>query len=209
MDIVVYTSASLLSCVIGWFMSSKEDERYKLNNREKVTTIIVSLICALGISLEQANTSSMILLIWPVLALGLLSTSLVIDFKLKELPDTLTFSSIGLVIPFMYFLYVPNKLDNLVPILITLAILEIFLFVLWKLTGKIGFGDLKLFIPVLLFLPYQWLANYWINTLLAAVIVSIVQLIKTKDRNLQIAFGPYIIIGLISVYFGLSIYNFF
>lgn len=209
MNLAIYLVASLFSCVTGWIMSEKEDKRYKLNNKEKVTTVVVSLICALGIYLEQGDNVSISLLIWPILALGLLSTSLIIDFKLKELPDTLTFFSIGLAIPFVYFLYSPDRFDKIVPVLVTLGVLEIFLYILWKISGKIGFGDLKLFIPVLLFLPYQWLADYWINTLLAAVVVSIIQLIKTKDRNLQIAFGPYIIIGLISVYFGLSIYNFF
>ena len=90
-----------------------------------------------------------------------------------------------------------------------LFIVSIIGFLIYKNDGAMGMGDVKLFIPIGMFLGWKLALFALFVSIMAGGIISIFLLIfKIKDRKSAIPFGPFIIIGtFIAVMYGSTILN--
>lgn len=75
---------------------------------------------------------------------------------------------------------------------------------IYKNDGGMGMGDVKIFIPIGMFLGWKLALLALFLSIMSGGIISIfLLLLKIKDRKSAIPFGPYIILGTISaVFFG-------
>lgn len=190
---------TMITSVIFWWLSvqlvKKEDERYTLSKQEKLYTLIMTLAFGFAINIVNHNVT-LITLFLMTGVVAVLTPSFVIDLKMQELPDRATILALMLAIPFVWIV-------NGKTLLFTLgftAIVALALFVICYFSGGIGFGDVKLIVPILFFVPQVYMINFWLNAFICASLVAVGLFIKTKDKNLKFAFGPYLIIGLTSVF---------
>lgn len=198
---------TLLTSTVFWYLAvrlaKKEDENYELKKNEMMISLGISIISSLCINLINRDVV-FISLFFMTGIISVLSVSLIIDFKLKELPDYLTLLSVFLsgMYLFVISLGVPSATigQYLFTVFGIVGVSVFITFLICYFFGGIGFGDVKLLIPVLLFIPPKYIMSYWVNTIILACLYSLFLYIKTKDKKLTIPFGPFIIFGLLSVF---------
>lgn len=190
---------TLMTSCVFWYLSlrlaKKEDERYELSKKEKIVSFAITIGGAIAINFRNPDVVFMTLFLMTGV-ISILSISLVIDFKLQELPDCLTILSLILS---LVFLFVANFRNPGLTVLVTI-ITAIVMGIISVVFAGIGFGDVKLIVPVLFFVPPIYIMNYALNTILIALLTAIILYIKTRDRKMKFAFGPFIILGLLSIF---------
>lgn len=198
---------TLLTSTVFWYLAirlaKKEDKKYELIKKEQIISFIISVLSCFFINLINRDVV-FISLFFMTGIISILSVSIIIDFKHKELPDYLTLLSFFLSVMYLFVISLGVSLATtrqyLFILLGIVSICVLITFIICYFFGGIGFGDVKLLIPVLLFIPPRYIMSYWVNTIILACIYSLFLYMKTKDKKLTIPFGPFIIMGLLSIF---------
>lgn len=190
---LIISSISIGGTLLSHYLVTLEDKRYDLSKKMKVLNYISVIIINLLVAINLQMIIGPILLLRCMMT-SLLFTSLMIDFKLMELPDTLTFVS---VIPAICLFDYNIKIESLWCTLSVMALSCVIMIALTVL-GGLGFGDVKLILPILLTIPVSYALAYWLIAILVAAIVSIFLYLFRKVK--KISFGPYLIISMIGIY---------
>ena len=152
--------------------------------------------------------------------LALFVAIFVYDLRHKIIPDVFSFSTFGLSVAYvlmnLFFFRDTGMLVGDGTLLTALSLGAGILFycaiyLLWKLSGGrlIGLGDAKLLLSIgtVLGLVYGLSAvfiSFWIGTAFAAYLLLKAYLGKSDERitmKTEIAFGPFLIVGFLIVYF--------
>ncbi|MCX7774420.1 MAG: prepilin peptidase [Clostridia bacterium] len=82
---------------------------------------------------------------------------------------------------------------------------------IYKNDGAMGMGDVKLFLPIGLFLGWKLaLLSLFMSVMLGGILSIILLLFKVVDRKSAIPFGPFIILGtFIAANYGIQILNWY
>lgn len=165
----------------------------------ELTTCLLSVMVAwrFGASIQ---TAAALLLTWALIALSM------IDFDHKLLPDSITlpFLWLGLFLS-LFGAFTDPQSAIIGAIAGYLSLWSVFqLFKL--LTGKegMGFGDFKLLALFGAWLGWQFLPQIiMLSSIVGAIIGILLILLRGRDRNIPIPFGPYLAIaGWISLIWG-------
>lgn len=142
-----------------------------------------------------ANMYSVVCLIIGV-ALG---WSCITDFKHQELADTSTL----IFFVFAFGIWLNYDLTTQLQQINVIIVVVGTLLLAWKFLECIGFGDIKLMVPLLLFLtPSQYL-GFLSNSLILGLIYAIgLILFKKVGEERRFAFGPCLIYGFYLILFG-------
>lgn len=134
---------------------------------------------------------NMYAVIYFIIAMAL-GWSCITDFKHQELADTNTLIFFVLSLGIWLEQNSSTQMQQVLATIATTAGLSL----MWKFIGGIGFGDIKLLIPILLFLrPDQYLA-YLGNSIMIAFIYAVgLILLKKTGEDRKFAFGPFLIYG--------------
>lgn len=184
-------------CSIGQCLAATEDKRYNdlLDSYEEhdVSAYISIIIAFIILMFVQPVESFMSYCIF--MLLGLLSVSVLTDYKMHELPDTISFVFFIIILT-MLTVYLPNTIwDSLLR-----AVILTIVYTVMSYIGGLGFGDVKLLFPISMVLTWSRLADFWLISIGCALIHLIprviLSLVKRESlKGIKIAFGPYIIIG--------------
>jgi leader peptidase (prepilin peptidase)/N-methyltransferase len=165
----------------------------------EITTGILSVIVAwyFGVSWQALGA---LVLTWALIALSL------IDYDVQLLPDSITlpFIWLGLMLSLMGVFTDPHSaiVGAVAGYLVLWSVYQIFK----RLTGKegMGYGDFKLLALFGAWLGWQFLPQIiLLSSLVGAVIGMTLILLRGRDRNIPIPFGPYLAIaGWISLLWG-------
>ena len=150
-----------------------------------------SLISALIENFEWIN---LVRIIFAVLFITLLVFSFVFDYKYLILPD---FSTMILII--ISFFGVIFDESNILPYLLSALGASAFLLMLNLITKDkgMGMGDVKFAIFMGLFLGFpKIVVAFYVAFVLGAIVGLLLMLFKKAKKKSQIAFGPFLIIGL-------------
>ena len=121
-----------------------------------------------------------------------LGWSCVVDFKHQELPDTSTAIFLVLTLGKWFGYTGETQLTQLICLVGTLTVLIL----VWRFLGCLGFGDIKLIVPILLYLSPSLYLAYLGNTLITAFIYAICLIVfKKAAEDRRFAFGPFLIYG--------------
>ena len=137
--------------------------------------------------------------------LGIVSCAIVIifaDFKYQIIPDSIQVALFGFTFLYLITQGVTPKifLDHVLAAFITMLPI-LFLFLVTKGKGM-GFGDVKLaFTMGFLLGIIGGLAAIYIGFIVGAVIGIVLILLKKKKLKSKIAFGPFLIVGLLAALF--------
>lgn len=137
---------AILSSTISQQLIKREDEKYKLSNKEQIFSYLIAIIFAIcmAINYPKMNIIAEISIIG---ALSALSPSVIIDFKFQELPNRATALSLIFSLLTFYFLYGTRtfQMANIYSVLIGMFVVFLILF-----TGNLGGGDVKMCLPLLI-----------------------------------------------------------
>lgn len=152
---------------IGIFIAKKECSRYVFDKKNKLIAFVISFIlgAVLGYFCRYAD-----FLVIPASIVGtfaILIPSLMIDFQICELPDSLTFLS-G-CFAFIPFLAVPDMLNKEN---ITWIIGGFILFFILGVIGVMGGGDIKLTVPLIMIVEITH-ASRVLTAFMYALIITI------------------------------------
>ncbi len=181
---------------------------------ELVTGILWVLVyLRYGLSFETLALTFFFSLLIPVF---------LIDFSQLIIPDELVITGlIGGACVFIYHLFKPFALFDsalwytpLVGMVSASGILFIVAFIgflIYGNDGAMGMGDVKLFLPIGLFLGWKLsLMTLLLSVILGGVVSTILLIFRIKDRKSAIPFGPFIIISTyISGFYGLEILSWY
>jgi leader peptidase (prepilin peptidase)/N-methyltransferase len=165
----------------------------------EITTAILSVIVAwyFGVSWQALGA---LVLTWALIALSL------IDYDVQLLPDSITlpFIWLGLMLSLMGVFTDSHSaiVGAVAGYLVLWSVYQIFK----RLTGKegMGYGDFKLLALFGAWLGWQFLPQIiLLSSLVGALIGMTLILLRGRDRNIPIPFGPYLAIaGWISLLWG-------
>lgn len=150
-----------------------------------------SLVSAL---IENFGWITWVRIIFAVLFITLLVFSFVFDYKYLILPD---FSTMILII--ISFFGVIFDESNILPYLLSALGASAFLLMLNLITKNkgMGMGDVKFAIFMGLFLGFpNIVVAFYVAFVLGAIVGLLLMLFKKAKKKSQIAFGPFLIIGL-------------
>lgn len=129
---------------------------------------------------------------------SVLAVSFYIDIKLQELPDRIT---LIVMLATILILLQPTVIAYGWGVFSARFVLATVItgasFVFSIKTENLGMGDVKLLFPMLLLIGTSKIVVYLYNVLVPAFVVGIVVLLVKKDKNLKIAFGPFLILGFV------------
>lgn len=131
-----------------------------------------------------------------ILIISILIAILLSDFKYQIIPDQLV---IALAIVSIYFV-IAHPLDSLLGAIVTTGIIGL-IFAMTKGKGM-GFGDVKFAVPMGLILGAKsgFLALY-LAFMIGGIVGIALLLFKLKKIKSKIAFGPFLIVGMIIMLF--------
>lgn len=184
------------------YLLKNEDEKYvnDFNPMKSVYGICFFLTAAYPLCLLYTNGFSFSAAMLLMISIGL-GWSCIIDFRLQELPDTIT----GLFFLVSFGLYCTNSTVDFYQ-LIAMGLIMLVMLLIWKFTNSLGFGDVKLMVPILLGLPLGMYIPFLTNTMLIAFLYAICLLIFRKvSEDRHFAFGPFMILGFFLTLTGFSI----
>jgi leader peptidase (prepilin peptidase)/N-methyltransferase len=154
----------------------------------EAVTAILSLVVALHFGFSWATLAAL-LLTWALIALS------VIDFDVQLLPDdiTLPFLWLGLLISLGDLFTDPRTalIGAAAGYLSLWSVYQLFK----RLTGKegMGYGDFKLLAMLGAWLGWHYLPQIiLLSALVGAVIGILLIVVRGRDRNIPIPFGPYL-----------------
>lgn len=193
---------------IGAFLYFKEilyneDKRYTENLKSNSLLCLFCMIITASFPIYYMcmNGVSFKMLTLFIISIGL-GWSCMIDFKLQELPDSV--SKLFMIIAFCLFIVGENNQEKTYQA-ISIAIVVGVMLILWKFVGGLGFGDIKLIVPIMLSLPVSSYLAFLCNSLIVAFIYAIGLLIfKKVGEDRRFAFGPFLIGGFYLTMFGID-----
>ena len=147
------------------------------------------------------NFKTVLELVLSFVIITFLVFSTVFDLKYMILPD---FSTIILVICAMVFLFVETPdLASLQGKALSAIISFGFLYFLYLITKKkgMGLGDAKLAIFMGLFLGRKVVLAFYVAFIVGALVAIFLMLAKKANKKTKIAFGPFLILGIIVSWF--------
>jgi leader peptidase (prepilin peptidase)/N-methyltransferase len=167
-------------------------------------TAILSVVVALHFGFTWATLAALFLT-WALIALS------VIDFDVQLLPDniTLPFLWLGLLLSLAGIFTDPSTaiIGAAAGYLSLWSVYQLFK----RLTGKegMGYGDFKLLAMLGAWLGWQYLPQIiMLSAMVGAVVGILLILVRGRDRNIPIPFGPYLAAaGWISLMWGDQINN--
>ncbi|MBP7740747.1 prepilin peptidase [Candidatus Woesebacteria bacterium] len=164
--------------------------------------------------LTQAPYSVMQPLFW--LTVGIILIYIfIMDLNYMIIPDKAVIALISLAVIYRLMLSISGIMQpmDLFKTIVAAVISCAFFFCLWFFTkGKgMGFGDVKLSIPLAILLgPQKTLVGMFLAFLIGAVVGIILVLLKKSKMKAAIPFGPFLIIGtIISLIWGDFIYSWY
>ncbi len=177
-----------------------------VKNQYGIKGFIAGAVCNVGIWAYMFylyrinNATSFVSMISPLIIMlvtSILISSSIIDFKYHELPNQHT-----LVIFLLGICYFIRNIQHWKEFgLGFLLSLGVFIVLSLLLGGNLGFGDVKLATALGIMVPASLFMNFLFLSFLSGAIISIVlMLLKLKNRNDKIAFGPYIGIGFLATH---------
>ena len=126
------------------------------------------------------------------------------DAKWCELPMSLMMGALGVAVVYFVLNYYPNFEIDWLSFVGGLLILPGFYYLMYKLSHEcwVGSGDWILCLPLAVMLSNFWLALMCVfaSNLIASIIVLPIA-IKTKNKKMKIPFGPFLILGFLTVFF--------
>lgn len=151
---------------------------------------------------------------------SLMNVVFVIDLVHLIIPNKVVLVGIisGLFIQIYHFIYGYKvyysefKYNGILAVgIITFIMILIFAiaYLIYKGDGAFGMGDVKIFIPIALFLGWELtLLSFWFAIVIGGIFSLLLLVFKKVDRKSAIAFGPFIAIGVfISSILGQTIIN--
>ncbi len=145
------------------------------------------------------------------LAIGLILTTILIiitmiDIDTMDIYDRFHIMILGLAITYLFITPVP-----MIEHVIGFFIISIPLYVIAYLTGGIGGGDIKLMAVSGLLLGYKaTLVAFFIAVVLGGIVAMGLLVTKQKERGSQMAFGPFLCLGIYFAYlYGNQIFNWY
>lgn len=180
----------LLMNVIG------EKIGYELDKKYYAVSLIFNLVCS-GIMNYKYQMYIHVIpqIILLLITITILISACMIDWKYQDLPD-----SFNLIVAILgatdIFLFMRG---NLVSHLISaVALFAIFLILAVVTGGAIGGGDIKLMGALGLFFPYQLIPKILIYGFFPGAVFGLILIIlKKKKKEDMIAFGPFLVLGVI------------
>ncbi len=145
------------------------------------------------------------------LIIGLILTTILItitmiDIDTMDIYDRFHIMILGLAIGYLFITPLP-----LIEHVIGFFIISALLYVIAYLTGGIGGGDIKLMAVSGLLLGYKaTLVAFFIAVVLGGIVAIGLLVTKQKERGSQIAFGPFLCLGIYFAYlYGNQIFNWY
>lgn len=145
------------------------------------------------------------------LAIGLILTTILIiitmiDIDTMDIYDRFHIMIFGLAIIYLFITPVP-----MIEHVIGFFIISIPLYVIAYLTGGIGGGDIKLMAVSGLLLGYKaTLVAFFIAVVLGGIVAMGLLVTKQKERGSQMAFGPFLCLGIYFAYlYGNQVFNWY
>lgn len=145
------------------------------------------------------------------LAIGLILTTILIiitmiDIDTMDIYDRFHIMILGLAITYLFITPVP-----MIEHVIGFFIISIPLYVIAYLTGGIGGGDIKLMAVSGLLLGYKaTLVAFFIAVVLGGIVAMGLLVTKQKERGSQMAFGPFLCLGIYFAYlYGNQVFNWY
>lgn len=213
MQNLIFPLAALFACAFSFFLFLRDSEK-ESNGGEAVQTpaqpdraalvysaVMMVLTLALSIMLPRLfPESSMMSVLKRVLLISVIWPVAYIDFKTYRIPNAFLVLGLGVrtVVLAAELLF---RDDTLIYTLLSEGIAAGALFIAAMLCsvcfkGSIGFGDIKLFVVLGLFLGMEGCWSAVFSALVISLIVAIFLLAtKKKSRKDAIPFGPAIVLG--------------
>lgn len=204
---MINLAASIVCYLAGMFIgnlgSQKEDERYTEELKKRGFLIfealfMMSFLFILNIFQNRNPGSDIFNICYLSIVAGLLSVSAYIDLKIQELPDfnTVVFLTITIL------LMIIHKDDINITSQLLIVVISMVIYYIMSYFGGLGFGDVKLLLPMMISLNLLEVLNFWLYTLICALVYVIPLAVykkinKQNIKGIKFAFGPYIIIGFI------------
>lgn len=167
-----------------------EDKNYKFTKREYIASFLLCMVetCLLCKVKSDLTMGEMFFWLVPIAAY---SISFMVDIKLKELPDSMTFIAlISAIIWIMNHGWEQHTSEIIISVATTG-----FMFLFAYFTNGFGMGDIKLILPLMLMLPVTSYFDLYLCIFVPAAIFGLYLLIKNKKLHQRFAFGPFMILG--------------
>lgn len=170
------------------------------NVKQWVPVVCLSVLCAVLAFLSYNACSDTLKLIRQMAVLLMLAAALIIDSKTHLIPNALVLGVLGvgvLLLPFEFIFARESFVSTLVMNLVGLLGCTALFYVLSRLTkGGIGMGDVKL-IAVMGFMIglMSTLTSILLSLIICTVISIFLLLMKRKNKNDKIPFGPFVFFG--------------
>ena len=204
---MINLAASIVCYLAGMFIgnlgSQKEDERYTEELKKRGFLIfealfMMSFLFILNIFQNRNPGSDIFNICYLSIVAGLLSVSAYIDLKIQELPDFNTVAFLTITI----LLMIIHKDDINITSQLLIVVISMVIYYIMSYFGGLGFGDVKLLLPMMISLNLLEVLNFWLYTLICALVYVIPLAVykkinKQNIKGIKFAFGPYIIIGFI------------
>lgn len=161
---------------------------FKIDKKNQYSAILMNAIVWIVFVSKHEYSLNMLLV---CLAFSILTSTFFIDFKHQIIPNEYV---LGLLILATVFIINNHKYWA---VFVKGGLYFVLVFgIMFIVTKKLGFGDVKLSIPLGMFLGSGLVLNYLIVTFFTAVCGSILLLLlkKVKAKG-NIAFGPYMVLG--------------
>lgn len=167
---------------------------YKFDKKQNIVSVFSNLAFSI-VFLYKHIDMTLPQIVFLLLIITILITSCMIDWKYQELPDSLNL--IVLILGFVYIILFIKS--NFLPhIICSVALFTIFLLMAFLTGGAIGGGDIKLMGAVGLFFSYKLIPSILIYGFTpGALFGAILIILKKKKKEDMIAFGPFLVLGVI------------
>lgn len=198
--IISYILSGVISVLISLYLKNKYDE-YKLTNKHLMFIFILGVIFNIVLnlklyvnykSIESNIFSSLILNILLTVVASCLASSFMIDALFKELPD-----ENNLIMGVSLFIVSLITLDY--KVILTAIFIFIIFFTMSIVTNQFGMGDVKMMTMMGLGFNFDKILSFIFLSFLLASIYSLFKILFRKNKNNNIAFGPFLIISFLMI----------
>lgn len=203
--VILFLTSIALTC-ISIALVARESRQYVLNLHEMGLVFFLSIMFTVWLIIANWNASNWYAVLILDICFSVLGVSFYIDLKLQELPDVVSIIVLACVV---LLLVQPQVLaqgwQSFGNRFLMAATITAICFVFSIKTENLGMGDVKLLFPMLLMIGLDRSGSlqgykiiyYLYNVLIPAFVVSIGYLVIYKNKNIKIAFGPYLILGFV------------
>lgn len=204
MDIIIGLFIFIIGLAIGSFLKSKC--RYH-GEKISIKYPVVEIVTALEFIIIYKNYGVSFEFLALAFLMSLMNIIFVIDLVNFIIPNKVVIVGIigGVFVQIYHFIYGYKvylsefKYSGIVAVgIITFIMILIFAigYLIYKSDGAFGMGDVKIFIPIALFLGWELtLLAFWLSIVLSGIVSLLLLLLKKVNRKSAIPFGPFIAIG--------------